>query len=159
MKLMLLVIGIGLSIISCKGSDKGTTAAAVDATVGTWYYISPASTATVEQGLIAYVYADGTYNSLSYKATKTNGVISAFVRKKIGKYVKSGDSFTITYSYETCTPINSETFTAAIAANSNDQLNYVNADKTVAASFIRSTGGASDPVNITLVEDTACNKM
>lgn len=157
MKSLVILFVFSLSLISCnKSSDPAAT---TDPIVGTWYYVNPNSTSTNELGLIAYVYADGTYNSLTYKATSSGNNISAYVRKKIGKYTRSGDTFSVAYSYETCSPVTSETFTAAISATNSNQLTYVSADKTVLATFNRSTGTAGDPVNLTLVEDTACNKF
>ncbi len=157
MKQLLLIVSALFLLTSCNKSGDSASAPG-EPTVGTWYWVSPASTSTVEQGLIAYVNADGTYNSLQYKATNNSGHISAYVRKRIGTYTKTGDSFTIKYTYETCSPISTETFTATVSANSQ-QLAYVSGDKTVLATFTRVTEADNEPVKLTLVEDTACNKF
>jgi len=155
MKTLIVLIFIILAFSGCKKNEETSTP--TDPVFGTWIYVSPASTSTTSIGLIGLIDPGGDIQSLSFKLNNNGGLISGYVRKNIGKWTRSGDVFTVKYSYETCTPVGTESFTMKISDTNSNVLYYTK--DTLMASFNRSTGSSDEPTSITLIEDTACDKF
>jgi len=155
MRIIILLLSTIVLLTSCnKGSD--SAAATTDPVFGSWSYIAPGATATVFTGYAGILKEDGNVTLLSMKAYDNGVTPVVYYRKNIGKFVRTGDSFKITYSYETCNPMGSETINLKY---SNTQLLMSAPPSTTIVAFSR-MATSYDPVeNLTMIEDTACNKF
>ncbi len=154
MKSAVILFVLSFGLISCnKGSD---SASATDPIYGTWTYLAPGATSTVFTGYGGTIKEDGSISLLSMKAYDNGITPVIYYRANIGKYVRTGDTFVITYSKETCNPMGTETI---ILKYSNSQLLMTTPSSTTIVAFSKASTSYQPIENLTMIEDTACNKF
>lgn len=119
-------------------------------------YQFPGGTANKAKLLVGKLSKDGSIKfTTAYAVGDANNITMAF-RNNIGTFIRSGDSFSVTYSYETCDPVGSEVIKIKIDPNNSSRLIVSNADGSVAFTMTRLTPSVSNAI-ITAVEDKNCN--
>lgn len=153
MKILLSLLLI-LSISACSGGGGSSgSSETADPIYGEWYYENPGSTSTATSGVIGTIDKDGNFSFIQGYAY-SDGIRAVFyVRKNVGKYVRSGNEFKVTYTYETCSPIGEETLHVKM---SGDKLIVATADGSFSLMLSRMSATTSLN-NIAMVEDTGCN--
>lgn len=139
-----------LTLASCSGGGGGSSES-TDPIYGEWYYEAPGATSTNSKGIIGKVSADGKLSFSYYYATGNTNSATFYVRNSSGTFTRTGDAFDVTYSYETCDPVNRETL---YIKKSGDQLMVQNADKSV--SYLLSKVTSLNVKNLAIIEDKNC---
>lgn len=81
-----------------------------------------------------------------------------YYRKSVGTYAVSGSTINLTYSYETCNPVHSESVTVNYTDASNSLT--VTQSGTILQYMNLAKWAPSDNINaVGLVEDTGCNQI
>ena len=141
-----------LFIAGCSGS-KSSDSAKEDPVFGNWIYETPGSNG--QRGIVGVLDKSGTITLMTYYGYATNSnTVTTYFRKSVGTFIRTGDSFNITYSYETCTPVGNETL--ILKTSSNDQLYVDVVSQGLFLTFNRAPANSS-PLNITAIEDKDCN--
>lgn len=157
MKPFIVIAIASIFLISCnKNSDSGSSS---DPVFGKWSSTLGTSGNTTT-GLFGELKDDGTIYFAYYKATQTSDTsVVGYLRVSKGTYKRDGDTFDITYTYETCNPIRAEKMKIKTDSANRDLL--IVATQSTVASYKRvsESNGSSSGVTTTLMEDTGCNKF
>lgn len=160
MKIVLLLACLSL-LSACGGSGGSspspavqTTSASTDPVFGTWYFKSVGTTSSSGSGFIGTIDEKGNVKAMALKFVSDGTSAYVVYRKSIGTYVRNGSQFQMSYSYETCKPVHTETLSLVPSG-----------DKLIMTSFIQPTqiiltrlvDDSSSPMAMAMVEDVNCN--
>jgi hypothetical protein len=134
------------------GTDSVQAAGVSDPIYGTWYYQAPGATSTQAKGIIGKIDANGIQILNAYIYTDGSNA-TVYIRKSIGTYTRSGDVFSVKYSYETCSPVGQETMFLSVVG---DKLTVLNQDKSVQLLLSRAVDNGS-LLTAAFIEDKNCN--
>ncbi len=159
-KMKYLIIISFLCLAACGGGSGGggdsvAKVSIEDSVYGNWIYQTPGSDG--QRGAFAAVNKDGTMVAMSYAGVVTDintNTVVIYYRKSEGTFIRNGDSFELTYSYETCNPVGKET--VRIKVNGFDQLLLNIVDSGTILAFNR-VPPQSEAINVTMIEDKNCN--
>ncbi|MBC7465415.1 MAG: hypothetical protein H7256_05430 [Bdellovibrio sp.] len=155
MKYTLLALTSFLVFSSCSNNSSDTAAqSTVDPVYGSWTYVAPGATSTTAKGYTATIDGNGNILFMQVYVYSDGSSAKAYVRKNIGTYVRSGESFDIKWSHETCNPVGSET--VILRSASNDSLLSSNSKGTIQMQFSRVTK-TNAITNMAVFEDVNCN--
>jgi len=151
MKTLILIV-IGLVLTGCNKSSDSPPAQPEDPIYGAWTHTMVGSTSTKKTGYTGIISKDGNVTTTkTFEINDGTATVRAY-RKNVGKFVRNGEEFKVTYSYETCGPIKEETF---YLSHKNNQLVLTDADKSYFIYFDRAKE-AETVVNLTVIEDKDC---
>jgi|GEM_PF-3064527 hypothetical protein len=149
---LLLILSLTLAACSGGGGSSGSSETA-DQIYGEWYYEAPGSSASSASGVIGKIDKDGNFSFLQGYAYSDGTRAVFYVRKNIGRYIRNGNEFKVTYTYETCSPIGEETLNVSM---SGDKLIVATADGSFSLMLSRMSE-TTTLKNIAMIEDTGCN--
>lgn len=151
MNFLVLLVAV-FALTACQGAGGGNASQSTDPIYGEWHYISPGSTNVKAKGIIATIDKDKIFFANTY--VYTDGTSTVFYyRKSEGTYKRDGKRFYITYTYETCNPVGSETID--LTPNGNSLTVYL-PSKGLGLQMLKSTDSASS-TSALAVEDKNCN--
>lgn len=151
MKMIFAAIALFL-LSSCSGGGGGGSSETVDPIYGDWYYEMPGSTATQGKGVIGTIQKNGSISFSYYYAVGNTNNATFYTRKSVGTFERSGNNFSIKYSYETCDPVHQETL---ILTESGGALIVQNSDKSVTIKMSKVT--SLNVKNLAIIEDKNCS--
>jgi len=144
-----------LLLIGCSKSGSDSKAVVEDPIYGNWIYETPGSGG--QRGLVGILDKSGTILLMNYYGyVNSFGVVVIVYRKSQGTFVRNGDSFNVTYTYETCDPVRSETLIMKVS--NLDQLLVNAVDFGVIMSLNRAPA-TTTPLSVAAVEDTRCEVL
>lgn len=142
-----------------KKSDGNAAASASDPYIGT-YFLAGESASTSDIFVSTISIEPGN------KITGVNMVFPggstshAYFRKNVGTYAKTGDEFLVTWSYESCDPEGTESFTVT-SKDPSDRI-FIGSGSTI-IQYLNNAKWGSDNGSansaLVLTEDTECNKF
>ena len=152
MKLLFSLLSI-LALAACSGGGSSGSSETADPIYGEWYYEAPGSTASSASGIIGKIDKDGNFSFIQGYAYSDGIRATFYVRKNIGRYVRNGNEFKVTYSYETCSPVGEETLHVSM---SGDKLIVAISDGSFSLMLSRMSE-TTTLKNIAMIEDKNCN--
>ncbi|MBX3041953.1 MAG: hypothetical protein KF789_14700 [Bdellovibrionaceae bacterium] len=145
---------MALSVLAaCSGGGSGGDSnKSADPIYGTWYYEMPGGSSTSAKGIVAEIKEGKVFFAYIY-AYSSGGSIVMYHRKSEGTYTRNGNVFEMSYSYETCNPVGSETLELSV---SGDTLTVYVPNSGIGILMQRSSGGGQIQSMIA-IEDRNCN--
>lgn len=159
----LLLVAMMFSLAACGSSggggvpaDGAAIAASGDHLAGTYAY-----TLTNQSGDMYMSYlqiAPGNKVFAVEMVTPRSNHSLIYARKNEGTFIRSGDTYTVTWSYESCDPVGTQTFKITsidpadriLVTSGNVSLQFLNVAK-----WYPDTGTANS--GLTMIEDVSCN--
>lgn len=141
-----------LLIMSCSKNDSAPADPA-DQVYGSWYYQAPGGSSTSAKGIVATLDKNGSVQFAYVSGYASGGTAAFYTRKSIGSFTRSGEAFSIKYTYETCNPVNQETLYIKMRG---DNLLVSNSDRSVTFTMARPSATISNQM-IAVIEDKNCN--
>ncbi|MGZ5278637.1 MAG: hypothetical protein ACXWC9_01765 [Pseudobdellovibrionaceae bacterium] len=156
MKYAFLVLSVFvLGACNHKSEDRKTES--VDPIYGQWTYLNPASTSSKIKGMAASVMPDGSILILNMYILPSDSATAAVAfRKSVGTFSRSGDLFTLNYSYETCKPIGTEVLTVKVDPGNSNRILVATQDGSVFFTMNRAEPSDTN-YSLTGVEDKNCD--
>lgn len=151
MKFIISIISLSI-LASCSGGGGGASES-TDPIYGDWYYQAPGGTSTQAKGIVATISKDGTVKFANVYLYASGGSAVAYTRKSLGTFVRNGNEFTVTYSYETCDPVGTEKLTIE---TSGEKL-IVSAPNSGLTLTMSRPSGTSTIQTMAAIEDKNCN--
>ena len=163
--LMSLLILSMAFLTGCSGGGSGgdaTTGAAIaassDSNAGIFFNAVKSTTNSSKYALVLKISGTNSFNAVEVYTPTSNSAVS-YVRKSKGTFIRSGDTYTVTWSYETCNPMGTQTYTIS-TNNPADKIFVTSGNTTVMMLNDAAYAAPYDLANFSYtVEDTDCNKF
>lgn len=147
-------------VFSCSNSSSGSgqnndsnAVASANTIDGTWVYVNPSSTESAAKGLGAVISGSKISLIAMYMYQQPSGY-KVYFRKSEGTFIKDGEKLTISYTYETCSPLSTEV--AYVKINGDNATISANNGSLIYTMKRYANNDPSSPLNMTMIEDTGC---
>ena len=150
MKILLIVI-VWACLIGC--SNKSSEETVENSIYGEWHIDSRGNTSLSGRGTLLKINSDGTFIMKQFVGFSNGGNPYSYYRKSEGRFVQNGDDLNVTYTYETCNSIKTETVNIKLV--NSEQILVKFSDNQSHISFFREDDSSRLNEN-QMLEDTSC---